>query len=242
MISGGSSDSKTQPWEGQADFLRSLYNRAESQWGGTPYEYGPDRVAEFDPASNRAFNMVEQRATQGSSLNRAAQGHAEDTIRGDYLDPDSNPWLERTGEVGARALRRNYLSTVQGLGSRMEASGRTGSGAHATGSNINDENLATGLGDFYSKLYGGAYDQERNRQMGATGMAGQLSELDYRDATALRNVGMQREGRQQSVLDELVARFNFNQYEPQKRLQEFAGNIGSPVMESEASSMNFGIL
>ena len=242
MISGGGSKSKTQPWQGQQQHLRDLYSRAEGQYGGDQYQYGPERVASFDPASNRAFQMAELRANEGSSLNRAAQGQTEATARGDFLDPESNPWLERTGEVGARALRRQYLGAVQGLGSRMEASGRTGGGAHATGANIVDENLATGLGDYYSKLYGGAYDQERNRMMGASGMAPQLSELDYRDATAMRNVGQQREGRQQSVLDDLVKRFDFNQYEPSKRLGEFQQFLGGPVMESDASSFNFGIL
>ncbi len=244
MISGGggSSSSSTKPWEGQQQYLRDLYSRAEGLFGGSPYQYaGGQTVAGFDPASQRAFHNVEQRATMGSPLNQAAQGHAQSTIEGQYLDPDSNPWLARTGETAARGMTRNYYGAVNALGSQMEASGRTGSGAHATGANVNDENFATGLGDMYANLYGGAYDQERGRMMGATQMAPALAETDYRDQTALRNVGQQREQQSQRTLDDLLARFNFQQYEPSQRLAEFAGFLGNPVMQSNSKSFNMNL-
>ncbi len=248
MISGGGSDSKstTKPWEGQEDYLRNLYSRAESLHGGGGYDFYPgSRVSGFDPASNRAFGMVENRATQGSSLNRAAQGHAEDTLGGKYLDVDSNPYLQRTGEAGARNLRRQYYGAVNSLGSRMEGAGRTMGGAQAVGQSVAQENFATGLGDMYASLYGKAYGDERNRMMGAAGQAPQLSELDYRDADAMRNVGLQREGKSQDFLNDLIERFNWNQRGGEKeRIGDFQGFLGSPVMQQDAkaSSFNFGVL
>lgn len=75
------------------------------------------------------------------------------TIRGDYLNPASNPYLDATykhaaGLVGA------------GVDSKFEASGRYGSGAHQGVLQEGFDNLAT-------SIYGGNYQAERARQVAA---------------------------------------------------------------------------
>lgn len=72
------------------------------------------------------------------------------TIRGDYLDPASNPWLAATGENVAGQIGRT-------VDSRFEGAGRYGSGAH-------QDLLGTTVGRALTELYGTNYANERGRQ------------------------------------------------------------------------------
>ena len=75
-------------------------------------------------------------------------------------------------------------------------------------------------------------------------MAPSFAEADYLDSSMLRGIGEERQAQAQRVLDDLVARFNFEQYEPAQRLAEYSGFIGQPVSSSKGSSksLNVGIL
>lgn len=89
-------------------------------------------------------------------LSPLATNEMAKTIRGDYLNPDSNPYLKQTydraaGEIGAR------LSPSFG---HMEAFGQNSGWQNAYGRS---------LADLGTSLYGGNYNQERNRQYGAMG-------------------------------------------------------------------------
>lgn len=230
------SSSRTAPWEGQEAGLRDMFARAQGILGGEREFYPGSTVEPFDRASRLGMKRAEDRATAGSPLNTAAQTYALDSIEGRHSDPERNPQLARTGEIAARDLRRQYYGGINALGSRMEASGRTGGGGHAAGANRLDENFATGLGDMYARLYGGAYERGEDRRLASVGMASDLADTNYRDAAALRDVGAQREGRGQSVLDSMIARFNYEQDEPSRGLREYAGFLGDPIMASDARS------
>jgi hypothetical protein len=247
MASGGSQRSSTTstPWGGQSPYLSQLYERANSLFQQGPYEYYPGQTVEgFDPATQNAFGIVEQRARQGDQTFNAARGETERTLGGQYLSPDSNPHLQGIYDRGARDITRDYYGAVGSLGSRMEAAGRSGSGAHALGMSDAEENLARGLGQFRDQLYGGAYESERGRMGQAVDRAGQFAEEGYRDASALRGVGQQREHREQRVIQDLIARFEQAQRGGAERLGEFASFIGGPVMEQRGSSRgyNFSIM
>lgn len=84
------------------------------------------------------------------------------TISGDYLDPESNPYLSKTGDIIAGKIGRT-------VDSRFESAGRYGSGAH-------QDVLATDVGNALNALYGANYASERGRQLAtATGVPGYLS-------------------------------------------------------------------
>lgn len=233
------SATSTAPWADQAGHLRQLFARAEQLYGQGPYQNYPGQsVATFDPATQRALGMVERRAEMGDPTVRAAAGEVGRTLGGKYLNPASNPWLARYADIGQRNISRGYYDTVNALGSRLEAAGRTGSGVHANLQGRADEALATGLGDFNAQLYGGAYDAERGRMANAVGAALPLSEAAYRDANAMRAVGGQREAQTQREIDDLIMRFQQTQRGGAEKLGELAQFLGAPIMSS--SGMSYG--
>lgn len=84
------------------------------------------------------------------------------TISGDYLNPESNPYLAKTADVISGKIGR-------AVDSRFESAGRYGSGAH-------QDVLATDIGNALDSLYGANYSAERGRQLAtATGVPSFLS-------------------------------------------------------------------
>lgn len=81
-------------------------------------------------------------------MNAAAGSHLRSTIAGDYLN--NNPYLDATYNKAANTVSNR-------VNSQFSAAGRYGSGAH-TGV------LTEGLGNLATDIYGGNYQQERQRQ------------------------------------------------------------------------------
>lgn len=89
-----------------------------------------------------------------------ATGTLDSVIRGNYLTPESNPYLKQYGQ----ALSDQVGAAVD---SRFALGGRYGSGAHAG-------EVAKQVGNSLAGLYGGAYGNERALQNNAAlGIMGQ---------------------------------------------------------------------
>lgn len=93
-----------------------------------------------------------------STLSPAAEAEMLKTIRGDYLNPDSNPWLKSTFDRAAGEIQ-SKLSPAFG---HMEAFGQNSGFQNAFGRS---------LADLGTSLYGGNYNNERTRQYGAASAA-----------------------------------------------------------------------
>jgi len=100
-----------------------------------------------------------------------AQAEASKTIGGQYLSPQSNPWLQDTYNQAAKAVTDTYLSTTQPRTDAMFYKG----GAFGPGNSAYEETVARnqfGLGQNLKNLgtdiFGANYNQERGRQYGAT--------------------------------------------------------------------------
>jgi hypothetical protein len=100
----------------------------------------------------------------GSGATGTAQDMLMKSARGDFLSPETNPWLKGTFDQG--------MQGVQGaVTNAMAASGRYGSGAMAGAIGSGATNLA-------NDIYGGNYQQERTRQQQAQDLIGQLQSSD----------------------------------------------------------------
>lgn len=87
-------------------------------------------------------------------MNLAVPGYAA-TLRGDYLDPNSNPWLKSTFNQAADLTNARINSIFEGAN-------RYGSGQQAGAIGTADSMLA-------SNIFGGNYQAERARQNAAIG-------------------------------------------------------------------------
>mgnify|MGYP000477431719 CR=1 FL=1 len=202
---GGSTTQTTIPWAGIQPHILDVANQAKAEYLNTPNQgyYPGSTVVPFSQQTQGALDMTQERAMNGSPLIGASQDQLTATMRGDYLDPTTNPvWGSVSHDI------RNQVNGQFG------ASGRTGSGAHQSA-------IAKGLGDAAV----GLYEPERNRQMQGMFFAPQLAQQDYIDAQQLGSVGGAYEDLSGRYLQDNINRFEFGRDANQRALNDYSSVI-----------------
>lgn len=236
-MSGGGGGSKTQtvtesntPWSAQVPLWKTSYQRLNDLYKSGALRVDPypgQTVAPTSPETGQAWNMISNRAQAGSPLNTLAKGYASDVLGGRYLGQDA------PGFSSALDRTRNAVNATYALG------GRYGSGAHNSA-------IAQGVGG----LLNDAYQAERSRMDVATQLVPQLAQQDYFDALQLAQVGQQRQGHLQDLINAEIQRYNAIQQAPINELalyQNFiGGNIGGnkttqqPIQRNETEPWQVG--
>lgn len=224
---GGSTQTqtqKTEPWAGAQPFIMDYLNRGQAQ-SNTPFQFNPgDTVVPFGPETQYGLAATTQRAIQGSPVNLAAQQNATNTLNGDFMSPDSNPWLKGAYDTAAGDVTSRINSQF---------------GNSNFGGSAHQEVLQRGLGEVGNTMFGGNYQQERGRQMSAMGMAPQLAETDYRDMQALLGVGDARRGLAGEYMNAGNNLYNDFLNDPQQKLDNF-GNVVRTGMGGGSTSTATG--
>ena len=139
--------------------LQALFNQGQ---GGASGKTAEGTQALFD------------RGQQGSPLINDAKNLTGQTIRGDFLSPDSNPFLEGTFNRAADLTRGRLDSEFSGAGRNL--------GAAAPARSDELQTLA-------SNIYGGNFQAERDRQQQAVGQSQPLAQDDFRNIQAMIDAG-----------------------------------------------------
>ena len=180
----------------------------------------------FDAASQRLAGQL-----RGNFSNQPGLRSLAETASGQFLSPDSNPFLR---DIFARQVAPGIRDNVN---SSFIGSGRFGSAA-------NTRVLADSLGNAANQLFGESFAKERanqlsaaqqlaNEQFRAVGLAPTFQQARFSDLGQLANVGAAREAFGGTQLQDRINRFNFAQNRPIEnlaRLQSFT--LGGPVLTS----------
>jgi hypothetical protein len=201
----------TEPWSGVKPYLTDYLQLGQNVTKNPFQFYNGDSVAGFAPEQEMGFNLATQRAMAGSPTLNAANKQLTGTLRGDYLSPDSNPYLKGTVD--------RALNDVQTRVNSQFNNSNFGSSAH-------QETLTRGLGEQANAIYGQNYTNERNNQMGAIGQAPGLAASDYADASVLQGIGQQRQGLANQYLGLNQSTFDQAAQFPYEQLQRY-GNVVS---------------
>lgn len=229
--STATSTQTSAPWSVQQPYLADAFSRARGlyQQGGQQF-YPGNTVAGFSPEQNQGMGMMAARAKEGSPLIRTAKDTLGKTLSGGFLG--ANPELDRMYEAASRPVVQQFQRAVEpGISSRMEAAGRFGSGAHGSLMSGAREDLGRSLGDLSARLYGGAYESERDRMGQAMLFAPQMAASDYADIEQLMKVGQMQQGQEQQQIDAERERFDYGQNRQLEDLKNYlaliSGNLGS---------------
>ena len=211
-----------EPSEFIKPYLTEALGGAQQLYQSDVPQYFPEATyVPFSGQTEAAMQLQEQRALAGSPLLGSAQTEIQNILSGQYLDPATNPYLQQTFQRAAGDVQSQ-------LGSMFAKGGRYGSGAMA-------ETAGQRLGDLASQIYGGAYQQERARQLQAAQLAPQMAQQDYADIAKLAEVGRSREGLQEAALADAMQRFQFEQQKPYTKLREYLASIGAPTSQQTVS-------
>ena len=173
-----------------AQQARQIYNSSQ------PSYFPGSTVAGQSPATQAALSGTAERAINGSPLNVASSGYLGDVVAGKYLSP-GNPYQAALN----KSISDSVLPTVE---SQFSAAGRYGSPAMGS-------SLTSALADAIAPSVYGNYQQERQNQNTAAGMAPNQAAQDYADLGQLASAGSQQDRYAQSLVDANVARWNYGQ-------------------------------
>ena len=211
MSKGGGNTTTTQknePWGPAQPYLKGALSDT-AKWYSSPYGRDPypgSTVVPFSPYTEQSLGMAANRAMTGNSAQKEANSLLTSTLKGDFLN--SNPFLDKTFDLAAGKVR-------SALDSQFNQGGTYGSSLHQGA-------MADNLGDLATKIYGGNYEQERQRQAQGMLFAPQLAEADYNDSQRLAQVGQSYEGQAGKFLQDSMNRYNFYQNAPYARLQQLS--------------------
>jgi hypothetical protein len=197
------------------------------QAGGPQYYSGQTYVSPSE-TTQTGIQALEARASQGNPLLSSAQGQLQNTISGGFLQ--GNPFFQGAFQPAAQAAQSRFEQTLGDVGSAASRAGRYGGGAMQTLQDRASGQFAKSLADTAGSLAYQNYEAERGRQQAATMAAPEMAQADYQDIQNMLKAGQMREGYtgQQQQAD--IARFNYEQTQPQQNLTNFLSSVyGNPL-------------
>ena len=206
----------------QQPYIERGFEEAETQFGTPRTFYEGSTVVPFSDPTQAGLTAMETRATAGSPLVTAAQDLTASTMDGDYLSPDSNPYLKSAMDAATRPMKEAFTQDViPGISSAFSSGGRYGSGLQGNMQARAAEDYLTGLGDVGAKMAYSNYADELARQAAAGTAAPGMAELDYLDPSRLVDIGGAYEGMAARELQEDIDRHRFAEDEERIRLSEY---------------------
>ena len=221
MSGGPSTTTTTQslpPWATQ--YAKQFLGQGASLANNQPYS----SALNYQVAG---LNQDQQTAlSQSQGISAIGAGQLSSTLAGNYLSPNSNPWLAQTANAATQGLvNQSQTSTAPSL--MAEGIGAGGGGPGSLGSNFyqqqdaNQYGLGQNIGNTEASIYGTNYTNERSNQINSLNNMGQIE-------AGLLAPGTFEQQQSQNVLNANQQNAaQQNQY-PWTQLQRFA-SIFSPL-------------
>lgn len=230
MAGGGSSRNQTVSQTNEPpEYIRPYLNEAatRSQWAlyDGPQQYYPGQtVVPFAGETEQALSGTAARATTGSPVNQAAGQFAQNRLTQPITSQfggATNPHLDAAFNRGADQVQNRLQTSFAGSGRNIDAARNP---------------AAQEMNDLASRIYGGAYESERDRmaadigqqraqQTAVLGMAPGIANQDYVDLERLRGVGAEREDFAGRQMEDAAARWDFNQNAGDINLDQYISRL-----------------
>ncbi len=201
-------ESKTEPWAPTQPYLMDLMSQAQNLYrSDIGNQYAPfSTVVPYSPDTQAGLAYKRQVANNPALINSAV-GQMQNTLAGDYLHPQTNPYL-----TGVTDLINNQITSE--IAANAATPGRYNFGVH-------QDELNRRLGEYNNNLYSNNYEAERAAQFAAAAQAPQLYQAQMMPAELLQQTGQLREAQAQAQIQDQIARWNFVQQNPWDQLQRY---------------------
>lgn len=205
----------------------ALSNQPYQPFPGSTATTNP-RIAALAPETTRGMQMTMERALSGSPELNAAKAQFGGTMRGDYLN--SNPYLDATFGQAARSVTDQYTNAI--MPSMTAAASRAGAMGGSAFNEMQQQSrygLGQNLNNLATDIYGGNYQQERNRQAQMMAQTPFFADQGYKDAQAVLGVGDISRGYNQDIINAQIQDFDAARLQQFKNLDVLGNaiNVGS---------------
>jgi hypothetical protein len=238
--SGGGSSTSTTKMEPAAEVKPYLKPYMDWAWNETnqPYEtYQGQRVSNLTPEQYMGAGLTSAQALNGFQGQGDAFSNYAATMRGDFMNPDANPWLSANMNKAMGDITSAYRSgTKPQTDSAFARSGAFGGSAWDQSVMNNERTLADSLGNTANQFLGQNYMNERGNQMQGLNMMGAMQNIGYTDAQKLSGVGDAFRQYQQDLLNTNYSDWQEAQNYPYRMLDIFGNQLRGTMGAGGTSS------
>ena len=196
--------------------LMSLAMPGVTQFAASvPQRYQGSTVAGFDPAQSAGQAGALQSAGTQTGLARGGAGTTLDWLSPGALDITNQPGLQ--GNIAAATRPITQALTEQALPAirdSAERSGNFGSSRQGIAEGLASGRASSAIGDATSNLVSKAYQTNVDAQLKALGLLPSTINSQVTGDLTTSNVGDVRQGMSQSLLNQQVGNFNYDQMAP----------------------------
>jgi hypothetical protein len=160
------------------------------------------QLAAFTPAQERAFGLTGQMAGAEAQPIAAGLNQANQILSGAYLNPASNPYLQATYNEAAQPMITAFRdATEPGIQAEFAKAGSFGGSAQNAAEGLAQQNLAQGLSNLGTNIYGGAYEQGLQNMIREQALLPSMLSGAFTPMQELSAIGGQQQQQGQQALD-----------------------------------------
>ena len=225
---------KSEPWEGQAPYLRDIFSQAQNM---TPQQFYPDQTY-ANPADLllRAEQLGEQQALGGQQDIANALVPGFTSLMADPSTRFADPMFQEALRAGTRPMEESASRLLQQARRGATKAGQLGGSRQGILESEVIKDLLTKQSDVASRLYGDVYgDALKSQAVAMQNIPTIMSGLQA-PAQTLQQLGNIRTARAQLPIDEAMQRYKFNQNANLANLQNYSNLIGSPIPGTQTTT------
>ena len=242
MAGGGTTVTKTEPWDEQKDYLKKGFGAAEHLYQANPYGpayYSGPTLAGFDPAQQASQRMTMNYAMGGrpQAMQRGAEASLMQGLSGQVDTAAFDPLAAALGQKVQSQLTGNILPGIRESLIRYQPGGST-RGDLVQNKAISDavtSGMTLPLAQSYADAYGTA--QQRATQAGQLYPTMMTAPLGM--AQAVGDVGQARRSMTQEGINRAMARDQYMKNAPQQALANYmsmiSGDYGGTTSQTAPS-------
>ena len=229
MAGGGTTTTKTEPWDAQKDYLKQGFGAAESLYRANPlgpsYYSGPT-LAGFDPAQQASQRMAMNYAmgTRPQDMQRQAESSLKTGLSGQVDTAAFNPLAAALGQNVQSQLTGNILPGIR------ESLVRYQPGGSSRGALVQNKAIAnavtSGMPLPLAEAYGNAYNTAQQRAVQSGQMYPSIMSAPLGMAEAVGGVGQARQDMTQQGINRAMMRDQYQKNAPQQALANYMNMIG----------------
>lgn len=222
-------EKNADPWSGQQGYLTDIFTNAQKQfYGQSPQYFQGNAVAPLSPETIEGQQYLTDYAKGGATQNVNEMNKALQYNLTGALDVTNNPYLDKAIAAATNPAIEQFSDTggvLANIRSDIGSAGQYGSSRQGIATGIAADRLQQNLLDTGAKMASAAYGQGLDASGKALAMAPGVMQAGMMPATMLDAVGQQNRAYEQSLIDEAMNKWNFEQNVDAAKLANYQGLV-----------------
>lgn len=249
-MGGGNSTTTTEnkPWAAAMPYYNDLYSKAQAAMNATQGQsYQGQTLAGPTTTQQQGVQGLKDIAPFLSAGAGPLQNLALSQIRGDWLSPETNPYIGQVANAAINPLQSALTKNLGSIRDRSISTGAYGGARQDLQENEALDQFTRASGDITSNIFAQNYANERGIQQNSGQLLDLANALGLAGPTALSAAGATEQGWNQAALDDQKMKFLEGLQSKWSGLGEFsnilnAGGFGTQTTTPPKQNPLVGIL